>query len=414
MRVRRATRTTTAVIGVLATLAAMGPANAGTVTPDDPVPAPQQIAPQVTIVARADAGNPRVVGPRGTRVWTASAMADHGVPAAAMRAYRHAAATLAHDDPSCQIPWTLLAAIGKVESDHGRYGGSVLGADGVPHPGIIGLRLDGAGPVAAVHDTDHGRLDHDMQWDRAVGPMQFLPGTWAHDGRDGDGDGTANPQDIDDAALTAATYLCAGSGSVLSGPGMKAAIFRYNPSDYYVALVMAFETGYRTGVFVLPPPPAPEPAPATTARRHKRGHHHRAATTVRTPAPSPTAAPHHHTSSPSPSPTAPKPSPTPKPPKPSPSPTGPAPLELVGLTGTLASCPAGWCLDGTALDLGPDAQLAATAAADYDGDGSTETVADELAGLAGTSVSVQVAKGGTVVYSVAGKPYRNADGTFPH
>ena len=39
---------------------------------------------------------------------------------------------------------------------------------------------------------------------------------------------------------------------------MDAAIFRYNPSDYYVRLVRAFEVGYRTGVFVIPSPNAPD------------------------------------------------------------------------------------------------------------------------------------------------------------
>ncbi|NUT53150.1 MAG: lytic transglycosylase domain-containing protein, partial [Saccharothrix sp.] len=153
-----------------------------------------------------------------------------------MTAYRTAADTLASTDPGCHVPWTLLAAIGRVESDHGRYGGSVLATDGVSRPEIIGVPLDGKGPVAAIHDTDGGRLDGDTTWDRAVGPMQFIPSTWAWAGRDGDGDGRQNPHDLDDAALAAGDYLCTGA-DLRDGDAMDAAILRYNPSDYYVALV---------------------------------------------------------------------------------------------------------------------------------------------------------------------------------
>jgi len=186
----------------------------------------------------------KVSGPKGTRVWTASAMSDNNVPAAADRAYRSAARTMAGVDPYCQLPWTLLAGVGRVESDHGRYGGSTLAINGVSHPLIIGVQLDGKGPVAAIRDTDNGKLDKDKVWDRAVGPMQFIPSTWVGAARDGDGDGIESPNDLDDAALAAATYLCSGSGSVLGDIAMSAAIYRYNQDDYYVALVKAFERGY--------------------------------------------------------------------------------------------------------------------------------------------------------------------------
>ena len=78
-------------------------------------------------------------------------------------------------DPGCHISWTLLAAIGRVESNHGRFGGAQLGSDGVSRPEIRGPQLDGAGAFAAIADSDHGTLDRDKVWDRAVGQMQFLP-----------------------------------------------------------------------------------------------------------------------------------------------------------------------------------------------------------------------------------------------
>ncbi|MGN6130936.1 MAG: lytic transglycosylase domain-containing protein [Nocardioidaceae bacterium] len=236
-----------------------------------PYPPPQRIAPRTVIEGRILPGDHRKVrvdSPHGGHVWTASALLDHDLPAAALKAYKNAAASEDRVDPSCQIPWTLLAGIGRVESNHGRFAGSVLGSDGISRPAIVGVPLNGAGPVAAIHDTDNGRYDRDTVWDRAVGPMQFIPSTWAYAGRDGDGDGIASPNDINDAALAAAGYLCSGAGSLRSEAGMRAAIFRYNPSDYYVSLVTAFAHGYQTGVFVIPSPPAPDQA-AQQAKRDK-------------------------------------------------------------------------------------------------------------------------------------------------
>ena len=379
-------------------------------------PVPQDVEPQTVLVARKDrAREIRVEGPRGSRVWTASALTSHDLPQAAMDAYKRAAATMAGTDPSCQLPWTLLAGIGRVESDHGRYGGSVLSTDGVSRPAIIGVALNGKGPVAAIRDSDDGKMDKDEVWDRAVGPMQFIPTTWAYAGRDGDGDGKENPHDLDDAALAAAGYLCSGSGSVLDDAAAKAAIFRYNPSDYYVALVQAFERGYRTGVFVMPsPPPPPEEDRDRPRKKRQVREAVRAETRETTSSPTRTPKPSTSdgggstpTSSPKPSP---KPSPTPtKEPSPTPTPDGPV---LVTVSGTLTSCAGGWCVSGTTLGLGPTTQNAADAADDYDGNGAFGTNAEELDGLVGKNVTVQVEKATGALYVINGMDYRFADGTF--
>ena len=190
-----------------------------------------------------------------------SSTGSNDVPEAALRAYRHAEKVMATADPDCDISWTLLAAIGRVETNHGRFGGAELGSDGVSRPEIRGPQLDGAGPFAAIHDSDNGTLDRDKVWDRAVGQMQFLPQTWRSVERDGDGDGTKNPDDIDDSALGSAVYLCGAGGSLADRAGMARAAFRYNHSDYYVSLVLSMQAGFETGVFALPSPPPPAKRP---------------------------------------------------------------------------------------------------------------------------------------------------------
>lgn len=225
----------------------------------------QRVAPQVTLESVGDGR----ISDKGVDLAAISAIESYDVPAAAMRAYRNAADEMASTMPGCQLPWTLLAGIGRVESDHGRYGGSVLGEDGLPRPAIRGVALNGVGPVAAIADSDDGEWDGDTVWDRAVGPMQFIPTTWAGAGRDGDGDGEENPNDIDDAALASAYYLCPSSGSLLDDATLSAAIYSYNHSDYYVALVKAFMVGYETGVFDIPSPPPP-PSEETEEKKDKK------------------------------------------------------------------------------------------------------------------------------------------------
>ena len=179
------------------------------------------------------------------------------IPRPALIAYQVAAATMAKADPDCSIDWSLLAAIGRVESDHGRYAEARLGGDGVSRPSIRGVALNGVGAVRAVPDTDGGRLDGDTVWDRAVGPMQFLPSTWAYAGVDADGDGRRSPDDLDDAALAAAVYLCAAPGNLDDIDGLRAAVHRYNQSDSYVDLVVRLAEAFRYGdaVDILPAAP---------------------------------------------------------------------------------------------------------------------------------------------------------------
>lgn len=152
------------------------------------------------------------------------------------------------------LAWSVLAAIGKVESDHGRISGGQLQPDGSIRPPIIGIPLDGSPGVMRIADTDRGRYDRDTVYDRAVGPMQFIPSTWAGYGIDASGSGVADPHNAIDAIHSAASYLCAnGAGDRERLPN---AILAYNRSTTYRDRVLELAAGYaadRVGATVASP-----------------------------------------------------------------------------------------------------------------------------------------------------------------
>jgi membrane-bound lytic murein transglycosylase B len=118
-----------------------------------------------------------------------------GIPADYEQAYRAAAV-------SCPgLAWTLLAAVGQVESGHGRNDG----------PSSAG----------------------------AVGPMQFMPSTFAIEAVDGNHDGVLDAWNPQDAIWTAAHYLCTSGADGGSAAGVHAALLTYNHAEWYVDLVLA-------------------------------------------------------------------------------------------------------------------------------------------------------------------------------
>ena len=186
----------------------------------------------------------------GGRIAIVPVSSVNGIPSTVLAAYQRATAAAAGQLAGCHLPMTLLAAIGKVESGHARGGQVDVG--GTTMTPILGPALNGGPGVAAIGDTDGGRLDGDTRWDRAVGPMQFIPGTWARSRVDGNGDGIARPHNVFDATAAAAGYLCAGGRDLATPAGLRAGILSYNRSESYLGLVLAWMAAYSAGATAIP------------------------------------------------------------------------------------------------------------------------------------------------------------------
>ncbi|HZF91092.1 lytic transglycosylase domain-containing protein [Streptomyces sp.] len=266
------------------------------------------------LISQAGTAAPAVV--RGLR-------SQSGIPATVLRAYRAAETSVGRTDPGCRLPWQLLAAIGKVESGHA--GGGAVGPDGTTVRRITGPALDGRG-FALIRDTEGGSHDGDPVYDRAVGPMQFLPSTWTRWGTDGNGDGRADPNNVFDAALAAGHYLCAGDRDLGRGADLDGAILSYNRSRPYLELVRYWLEFYSRGVHPVPDgtgviPQSPGAGGETRAAEPADGADGGGAGgdgggIVVGPDPAPPG-------SPEPSPSAPSPRPTPAPTPASPAPSAP-------------------------------------------------------------------------------------------
>ncbi|MFI1091412.1 lytic transglycosylase domain-containing protein [Streptomyces sp. NPDC020917] len=209
-------------------------------------------------LAPTPGGGPAVTVPSGT-----------SLPTTVLAAYQRAQAALALSQPGCHLPWQLLAAIGQVESGQAR--GGAVDANGTTLSPILGPVLNGKG-FANIPDTDGGRWDGDPVHDRAVGPMQFIPSTWATWGADGNGDGVKDPNNVFDAALAAGDYLCANGRDLAVSSDMDRAILGYNHSQAYLNLVRAWYTHFMQGGAVSVPDRSgrsgsgvsPEPNPSTS------------------------------------------------------------------------------------------------------------------------------------------------------
>ncbi len=228
--------------------------------PDDrpapPVLAPEFVVPELDVAPGSAIPSDADIAPGSARSaprpttaavrdWATTLAEKTQIPSRSLVAYAEAELTVRVRRPACRLSWSTLAGVGRVESHHGEYNGSDVGDDGKLDPPVFGVPLDGSPGVRAIRDTDRGALDGDRKWDRAVGAMQFLPQTWRKWGVRANGDGkTPDPQNIDDAALTAARYLCASGGNLSTAAGWWRAVMTYNRSVPYGQKVFSGADAY--------------------------------------------------------------------------------------------------------------------------------------------------------------------------
>ncbi|GEP38599.1 hypothetical protein NPS01_22620 [Nocardioides psychrotolerans] len=239
-----------------ASLAGVGPTttvSAPTTTESTSLPDGTSVPTEAIEAPASVSGGQLGGGAGGNTAQIIATSSTNGIPSAALAAYQRAETVINSADKTCNLSWQLVAAIGRVESDHGRYAGNALNNDGIATPGIYGIALNGKNNTAVIRDTDAGLYDNDQVFDRAVGPMQFIPSTWSVVGVDADGDAQRNPQDIDDAALATAVYLCSGNDDLATLTGQRASVYRYNHSQSYVDLVLSIMENYMSGDYTSVP-----------------------------------------------------------------------------------------------------------------------------------------------------------------
>ncbi|MFT3899316.1 MAG: lytic murein transglycosylase [Gordonia sp. (in: high G+C Gram-positive bacteria)] len=169
-----------------------------------------------------------------------------GIGVTALEAYGNAAEIQRQQHPECGIAWTTLAGIAGTESKHGRHDGAKVKRNGDTSPPIRGPELDGTdGNMRMVDQKKPTRKDGSPNYVRAEGPFQFLPETWQRFGVDANGDGVADPDNIDDAALSAARYLCVSAGGdMTTAEGWMKALLVYNYSRAYAVRVSERANAY--------------------------------------------------------------------------------------------------------------------------------------------------------------------------
>lgn len=226
------------IVWFLAPRGLSGPTGGGTA--DEPLPS--WAPPAEPPLAAATPTGPGIAG-LADPGWLDTASDATGIPRRALAAYAGAAIVKAQSMPQCGLDWATLAGVGATESDHGRHDGSRLDEGGTAQPGIFGVALDGDG-VALIPDSDGGETDGDADADRAVGPMQLIPEAWRNWHVDGGGDGVEDPQNIDDAVMAAANYLCRASTAFDTEDGWRAGIRSYNAPEVYLGTVARFAIRY--------------------------------------------------------------------------------------------------------------------------------------------------------------------------
>jgi len=232
------------VVILIVSLASCGSAGGGPSAAGLPVAAP--LPPYDTTLTDASVRTVPLVTV-ADEAWVADTAEKTGIPARALAAYAGGAVRLALTWPECGVTWNTLAGIGWVESHHGELFGDVIKEDGFMSAPIFGPPLVGDGTMN-IPDFDDGNFDGSADFDRAVGPMQIIPQTWAAWNVDGNADGDPNGQQIDDSVVSSANYLCYSSATMTTADGWKQGLWSYNQLDSYADDVRAKANEYAAAI----------------------------------------------------------------------------------------------------------------------------------------------------------------------
>ena len=186
-------------------------------------------------------GGPRISFVTGRR----NARTALEIPVIALEAYAYAARVAEVENPKCHIAWTTLAGIGQVESHHGTYRGATLAPNGDVSPPIRGVRLDGTGDNLRIVGEEGSDADGGVA--RADGPDAVHSGDLALVRGRRQQRRHVSPDNIDDAALTAAGYLCWRGKDLATPRGWITALRAYNNSGVYARAVRDWATAYAEG-----------------------------------------------------------------------------------------------------------------------------------------------------------------------
>ncbi len=234
---------------------------------------PGDFADRVIAKARLYAGYATAVAAEATG-W--ESLAALGIPEHAARAYAHAAELVAGIEPECTVDVAYLAGFGFMESGHGTVAvAPTTGKSDDPpprapvtwdpptgesRPRILGPLLDGSGAGGnltprpnALSPEDRRFYGQDDAYLRAVGPTQFMPGTWesVRDVADGNGDGVADPFNYYDGALATAVKACRDGGGLATEADQRRAALAYNSAGTYADGVLAKAAEYRAGLAAM-------------------------------------------------------------------------------------------------------------------------------------------------------------------
>ncbi|QWF79316.1 C40 family peptidase [Amycolatopsis sp. CA-230715] len=164
--------------------------------------------------------------------WSAGLAPALDIPQRALMGYATGELVLRKEKPDCHLSWVTLAGLGKASSNHARFGGDTLNADGRTAKPLGSVPLQGAAGEPAE--------------EKRGGPMQLTPTEWKRTGQNIPATTDPSIDDIDDAAVAAGRVLCGTGTDLGAGNGWWKAVAAYRDSDLFRQQVLGNAQLYAT------------------------------------------------------------------------------------------------------------------------------------------------------------------------